>query len=115
MEMEIRNRDDAEFILRHRVGVELGKKWKQQGRALYLLIVPLIIYTICMIATYPRSGELGAKDTPDAVGWGLVVIAVWLVIPLSVALSCYGKDKELLIKKYMDEATKAGVIDKEEK
>jgi hypothetical protein len=39
----------------------------------------------------------------------------WLLIPAGVAMAVIEKDKELLIKKYMDEMTEAGEIDKEEK
>ncbi len=111
--MEIRNRDDAEFIIRHRVGVELGKQWKRKGWLLYLLLAPIALYCICTIASYPHSGEAGARDVPDAVGWGLVVLSVWVVMPILASMLCYGKDKDYLVKKYMDEATKAGTIDEE--
>lgn len=111
--MEIRNRDDAEFILRHRAGVELGKQWKRKGWILYLLLIPIVIYCGCMIMSFPSSGTAGHQDLPDAVSWGLIVLGVWMASPLLVAMVCYGKDKDYLVKKYMDEATKAGIIDKE--
>lgn len=111
--MEIRNRDDAEFIIRHRAGVELGKQWKRKGRMLFLLLMPIIIYCVCMMAHFPSAGTAGHRELPDAVSLGLVVLGVWIAIPLAVAMVCYGKDKDYLVKKYMDEATKAGTIDKE--
>jgi uncharacterized membrane protein len=112
--MEIRNRDDAEFILRHRALKELGKQWKKKGRIFYFLLAPLAIYLICMMVTFPHSGEAGYGDLPEAVTWGFIVLMVWLAVPALVAGACYEKDKELLTKKYMDEATEAGTIDKEQ-
>jgi len=111
--MEIRNRDDAEFILKHRVAKELGRQWKKKGRMLYMCVLPAVVYTFCIIGLYPNAGEPGGGHIPDGVSWGFLVLLFWLFIPALVGLICYEKDKELLLKKYMDEATRDGKIDSE--
>jgi hypothetical protein len=112
--MEIRNRDDAQFILRHRAVKEMSRQWKKKGRVLCGLIIPLAIYAFCVIGAYPHAGEVGQPDIPEGVMYGFVILFFWLIIPAGVAMICFEKDKESLVKKYMDEATKAGVIDKEQ-
>lgn len=108
--MEIRNRDDAQFILRQRVAKEVGRRWKNIIKLLVISAAPVVFYSLCTILFYPEDSALST----GAAG-GLIVLVFWLLIPAGVAMVGIEKDKELLIKKYMDEMTEAGEIDKEEK
>jgi len=110
--MEIRNRDDAQFILRQRVAKEVGRRWKNIIKLLCISAAPVVFYSLCTVLLYPEAGD-SALSTGMA--GGLIVLVFWLLIPAGVAMVVIEKDKELLIKKYMDEMTEAGEIDKEEK
>lgn len=111
--MEIRNRDDAQFIFRNRAVKEATRQWKNKGRLITCSLIPLAIYAFCIIGIYPHAGEVGKPDIPDGVSYGFLVLLFWLFMPAFVGLVCFEKDKEILTKKYMDEATKAGLIDEE--
>ena len=112
--MEIRNRDDALFIIRNRASKEMGRKYKTIGRLVLWGAIPMVVYLFCIIGTYPNAGVNGNPDIPRGIVGGLLVLVVWWVAGALVAVSVHSKDKDLLVKKYMDEETAKGTIDKEE-
>lgn len=112
--MEIRNRDDAEFILKNRASREMFRLWKGKIRLVLWSGLPLVIYAICIICTYPNAGEAGYPDVPANVGWGIMILLLYYLVAGFCVMVTWQKDRDYLKEHYMEVETKAGRINKDE-